>query len=81
METPSDAAGAAVDFFDFWGFFVFFASGDLSLEPDDSLSGMDEVDKKALDIKLWGVGSSKALSVNMEALPIGLVVDQNSSRH
>ena len=79
METPSDAADAAVDFFDFWGLFVFFESGDLSLKPDDSLSGVDEVDMDALEIRLWGVGSSRALSV--EAFPICLVVDEKSSRH
>ena len=79
LKTSSDSADAAVDFFDFWGLFVFFESGDLSLKPDDSLSGVDEVDMDALEIRLWGVGSSRALSV--EAFPICLVVDEKSSRH
>ena len=51
---------AAEDFLGFRIFFVFFESEDPSLEPDESLSGMDELDMDALlEIPNWEMGRIK----------------------
>jgi len=61
----------------FRGFFVFFESEDPSLEPDESLSGVDELDMDALEITNWGKGGSRALKFPAKTLPISLDVGEN----
>ena len=45
--------------------------------PDESLSGVDELDMDALEIKNWGTGSSRALTFAVKTLPTSLDVGEN----
>ena len=81
MEASSDTPGtAAEDSSGFRNFFVFFESEDLSLEPDESLSGVDKLDMNALEITNWGKGRIRAsltLTFPAKTLPISFDVGDN----